>query len=278
MLRPQVRLTEAIDYLKSVIEVLKTDLDNVYNSRAIQRYVEWVNRAGQELPERFADPTLTTMLYSQHYWDIRRAYDVQSHYLVAHELRAHLDWLQETLAHLCLYVPFREQPGYPVVLDTNVVLHFDPLGEHIDQDQWLAITRLPADAPLRLIIVHQVLDELDRHSHSGNKRLAGRARDAQRTLESFMDDPLPGKAQEIRAGVTWMTLEILPDPPGHRRQADQDAEILSRAEFLAQVTGILVTCVTADAGMRVRGRVRKLLAERYNVLMMAMPPDLRLPD
>jgi hypothetical protein len=39
-----------------------------------------------------------------------------------------------------------------------------------------------------------------------------------------------------------------------------------------------VICVTADAGMRVRGRVRKLLTERSNIRMVAMPPDLRLPD
>jgi len=75
-----------------------------------------------------------------------------------------------------------------------------------------------------------------------------------------------------------MTLEILPDPPRHRRQADEDTEILDRAEFLAQVTGMAVICVTADAGMRVRGRVRELLAVRFNVRMVAMPPDLRLAD
>ncbi len=84
--------------------------------------------------------------------------------------------------------------------------------------------------------------------------------------------------REIRPGASWMTLEILPDPPRHRRQADEDTEILDRAEFLAQVTGMAVICVTADAGMRVRGRVRELLAVRSNVRMVAMPPDLRLAD
>jgi len=99
----------------------------------------------------------------------------------------------------------------------------------------------------------------------------------QRTLEVFLDDPLPGKPREIRPGVSWMTLEILPDPQRHRRHADEDTEILDRAEFLTQVTGSTVTCVTADTGMRVRGRVRELLAARSNVRMVAMPPDLRVP-
>jgi hypothetical protein len=95
-------------------------------------------------------------------------------------------------------------------VDTNVLLHFDPFREDIDQARWLAITRLPPGAPLRLIIPHPVLDELDKHSHSGDKRLARRAREVQRTLDAFMDDPLPGKPREIRPGASWMTLESSP--------------------------------------------------------------------
>jgi hypothetical protein len=278
MLRPQVRLTEAIGYLDVLVRKLDTDLANVHNAGAIQRYLDWVDQAGRELPDRFTDPTLTELLSTEHYWDVRRANDAGTPHLIAHELRAHLGWLREMRAHLQLYLPFADLPGSPVILDTNVLLHFDPFREEIDQARWLVITRLPPGAPLRVIIAHQVLDELDKHSHSGDKRLARRAREVQRTLDAFMDDPLPGKPREVRPGASWMTLEVLPDPPGHRRQGDEDTEILDRAEFLAQVTGTPVTCVTADAGMRVRGRVRELLAERSNVRMVAMPPDLRLPD
>jgi hypothetical protein len=44
----------------------------------------------------------------------------------------------------------------------------------------------------------------------------------------------------------WMTVEVLPDTPGHLRQADADIELLDRAQFLYQITDLWVTLVTAD--------------------------------
>jgi hypothetical protein len=75
-----------------------------------------------------------------------------------------------------------------------------------------------------------------------------------------------------------MTVDILPDAPAHRRQADNDTELLDRTEFVTQVTGKFVTLVTADRGMRVRGKLCKLLRADSLVRVMAMPEELRVLD
>lgn len=58
-LRPQVRFHEAIEYLKTQIQQVDIVLDNVHGPDAIEKYLDWTDRASRELPDRFADSSST---------------------------------------------------------------------------------------------------------------------------------------------------------------------------------------------------------------------------
>lgn len=143
-----------------------------------------------------------------------------------------MERLRTALEHLKLFSPLTAPSPSPLVLDTNVFLNFDPFREEIDQAKWCEIAQVPKNAEFRLVVPALILDELDRLAHSGDRRLSRRARAAQGHLDPFVDHLLTSQPLEIRPGAWWMTVEILPDAPSHRRQADDDTESLDRAEFL----------------------------------------------
>jgi hypothetical protein len=296
-LRSNVRLAEAIRSLEELVRELDTDLANVHNTGSQQRYFDWINRTEHLLRNLFVDLDLVDGLHSERHWHIRRYWEnqpaayisgvsegkwQQSHswaiYMLENELRVQLECLKLALAHLELFSPLSQSDGWPLVLDTNVLVHFDPFREEITRAKWQEIAQLPDSPEVRLIIPALVLDELDQLAHSGDRKLNRRARAAQANLDPFVDHLLSDQPQPIRSDAPWMTVEILPDAPGHRRQADNDTELLDRAEFLHQVTNWRVTFVTADRGMRVRGKVRQLLPASSKVRMVAMPEELRLPE
>ena len=296
-LRSNVTLGETIRLLKEAVRELDTDLSNVHNERSNERYFDRIGRTEGVLRNLFADTELVEALHSERYWHIRRywenrpsAYisvadegrwkraDSESIYQIEAELRVQLERLKVALAHLELFSPLSQSDGWPLVLDTNVLVHFDPFREEITRAKWREIAQLPESPEVRLIVPALVLDELDQLAHSGDRKLNRRARSAHGHLDPFIDHLLSERPQPIRPDAPWMTVEVLPDAPNHRRQADNDTELLDRAEFLHQVTNRRVTFVTADRGMLVRGKVRQLLPAPSTVRMVAMPEELRAPE
>lgn len=279
-LRRQFGLHQAIEYLEAQIRDLDTALYNVYGADATRNYVAWIDRAGRELYDRFEDGDLVEMLHTPHYWHIRSFNnEVSKPDLIAHELRAHKARLEEALDHLRLFEPMMKyRHGEPLVLDTNVLVNFYPLSDRIDYDRWLEITGHRRGAQLWVVIPHIVIDEIDGLSHTGDRKLNFKARKAMRALDPFVDALLPSSPLFVRPAEGWMTVEILPDAPAHRRQVDNDMELLDRAQFLYQITGRPVTLVTADRGMRIRGMVRQILPAASAVKVISMPEDLRVQD
>jgi hypothetical protein len=296
-LRSNTRLAEAIRSLEGLVREVDTDLMNVHNTGSPERYFHWVDRTERLLRNLFVDADLVDALHSERHWHIRRYWENQptaytstvdeakwqlsdswAIYQIEAELRVQLERLKLALAHLELFSPLSQSDGWPLVLDTNVLVHFDPFREEITRAKWQKIAQLPESPEVRLIVPALVLDELDQLAHSGDRKLNRRARTGQANLDPFVDHLLSDRPQPIRPGASWMTVEILPDAPSHRRQADNDTELLDRAEFLHQVTNWRVTFVTADRGMRVRGKVRQVLPAPSKVKMVAMPEELRLPE
>jgi hypothetical protein len=279
-LRPQIGLAEAISYLQMQVQELRLDLQNAHNDGARRRYLDWIDKAGRELRDRFADPNLVDGLHSRQYWSIRdqpSPLDTPTRDLVEHELRRHLERLQEALDHLRLFEPMTGIYGAPLVLDTSVFVDFDPLADRIDRERWGKITGVTR-MDLRLVVPVLVLDELDSLAHTGDRKKNAKARAALNVLDPFVDALRDQRPVEVRPDTSWMTVEILPDAPGNRRQADPDMELIDRAQFLSQVVDHSVVFVTDDRGMRVRGTVRQLLPAGSKVRMVAMPSDLRIPD
>jgi PIN domain len=280
-LRPQIRLHEAIKYLEAQIYALGIALGNVHGSDAMESYLKWIDRAARELPDRFANGDLVEMLHTPHYWHIRNPnneLNFQKADLIAHELRIHMARLEKTRDHLRLFEPMTRRYGEPVVLDTNVLVNFDPLSDRISYDRWLEITGHRNRIPFSVVIPALVIDEMDRFSHTGDRTLNVKARKALSGLDRFIGALEERKAVPVWPDQGWMTAEILPDAPGHRRQVDDDMELLDRAQFLYQITNKPVALVTADRGMRIRGMVHQILTVGSGVNVVAMPEDLRVQD
>jgi len=119
-----------------------------------------------------------------------------------------------------------------------------------DQLPWSA--RLAKEL-VRLVIPLAVVDELDGKKYARREEFQQRARELLPLIDSYVAASPPVGYSTIGQGVT---VEVLPDEPGHSRLPANDQEILERCEFLLQVTGGPVTLITGDSGMRINAQAR----------------------
>jgi PIN domain-containing protein len=138
------------------------------------------------------------------------------------------------------------RPGRICVLDTSAVLHYTRLDE-------LAWAQRVRDVPLRLIMPVAVVRELDRMNHASRQEFQHRAREILTLLETYVSTTPPDGYTTVRDGVT---IEILPDEPGHVRAPSTDLEILDRCAMLCSLTGKPVTIITGDTAMRINALAR----------------------
>ncbi len=154
-----------------------------------------------------------------------------------------------------LYAP----AGHQLVPDTNAFLHSDRSAAEMD---WRALSGAGPGEDLVLFIPLLVIDELDNAKQSNKKNEHGAAirtvaraalRDLQRAL-------LPGHERRLLqpAPAPPVYVQLVPDPPGHRRLSRPDDELIDVAEALVAYTGRAVTLVSRDAGARFRGELAGL--------------------
>lgn len=114
-----------------------------------------------------------------------------------------------------------------------------------------------------------IVDELDRLKRQ-NQPVRGRARTALRSLQSLitdphasarLKDPSPTEQGLIRGGVT---IELVLDPPGHRRLPIADDELADRASAVQVLAGSDVTILTYDYGMAFRATTAGLIAVKLD--------------
>jgi PIN domain len=134
--------------------------------------------------------------------------------------------------------------------DTNVFLH----SAAIDQLDWA--TMFPETTVVRIVILHIVLDELDKHSHSYQKTLSSQARAAIQKIDELRESAaIPEKRVEVRDGAT---MQILADPPLHVRSESNDAEFMLRSQLIHSMTAKKPTILTIDRGMIVRAHSHQM--------------------
>jgi rRNA-processing protein FCF1 len=138
----------------------------------------------------------------------------------------------------------RNRAGLPVVLDTNVLMHY----RRPDEVPWAEVL---GSGRVRLILPGCVIDELDNKKYTGSDRMSHRADLAIRALREHSADLRPGSAASFPDGTT---LEVFPDEPGHVRKANPDEELLSRVTLLRRAIGQRVTVVTGDLSMQLRAK------------------------
>jgi rRNA-processing protein FCF1 len=255
------------DQAITVVEQLAQDCRNLHNeltgayADGRGKYLNWAAKAERQLRCLFADPDLSQGLYSDRYWRIAEAavLDHQAQ-MISSEIDVQIERFNALAGQLQSYLRLRSRPGAIVVLDTNVLLHY----QRIDHLPW---SQAIGESQVRLVIPLLVLDELDDKRYLGSPDIKRKARSAIEPLDDLQEEFDQQGYATLPDGTT---VEYLLDDPVHHRHANSDSEILDRAEFVANVTNQTVLLVTGDRGMRVRAtahgsRLRaRLMPERYS--------------
>jgi rRNA-processing protein FCF1 len=215
---------------------------------AWRTYVTWAATCERQLRNLFADPGAIEGLHTQRYWHLWTP-GVHWARLIDAEIDVQVPRLNALASTLREYLHLRERPGHLAVVDTNVLLHY----QRIDKVNWGNVVK---DRPVRLVVPHIVLDELDDKRYLGSDKIRERARSAIAPLDELRGQ-LEGRGY-AKLPVGDATVEYLIDEQNHTRRDNPDEEVLDRARFLQQLAGRTVTVITADRGMRARAVARRL--------------------
>jgi hypothetical protein len=234
-------------------------------------YLDWVDTTLQRLRTVFSDMELEDSLLGRGYWHIcalplqsgqgpgaRTPSELILSRLINEELvfqAGHFGVpgdpqgrIGDAVTRLRALTPPGSRPGRIYVVDTNALLHYT----RFDRLPWTE--RLPG-FPVRLIIPIVVVDELDAKKYARREEFQQRARELLTLIDGYVTASPPDGYANLANGVT---VEVLPDEPGHLRMPDNDQQILERCEFLHQVTGHPATLVTGDSGMRIQAQSRNI--------------------
>jgi len=240
------RAIRTVEQLAEDCERIKAELTGAGD--AWRAYTDWAARCERQLRNLFAEPALIEGLHTERFW---RLWTPGVHWakLIDAEIDAQVPRLSALATTLCGYLPLRERPGHLAVVDTNVLLHY----QRIDKVDWGKVVK---QRPVRLVVLHIVLDELDDKRYLRSDNIREKARSAVVPLDERREE-LEGRGYATLP-VGEATVEHLVDEEDHRRRDNPDEEIVDRARFLQQVTGRNITVITADRGMRARAVARGL--------------------
>lgn len=212
---------------------------------ALSSYLDWVERADGQLRNVFDEPEIWSALYSELHWRVRRMGEAEPRPLPLLRLEVgrqteRLEGLKSEIQRLQRWAEVSD--GMCAVLDTNVLLHFQP-PRQIDWQKVIGSQRV------RLLVPIRVVEELDEKKYASNERLAKRAR----SLFSDLGDVLLSSGHEpteVREGIT---LEVAQYDEPRQRPLDADWEILLCCLSLTAYSPDLVL-VTGDIAMRIRAQ------------------------
>jgi rRNA-processing protein FCF1 len=185
-----------------------------------------------------ADSQLTTLIYA--------------------EVNAKTRDLEESVAYLRAHLAqMRAAPGFPVVIDSNVLLQC----QRRDNVNW----REQLKDEARVMVPLRVIEEIDGKKYGDSKRLRSIARELLPWIDSLFPSGDPGPVR-LRGDAT---IELILAERPRYRPSDADEEVLDLAHDVAQFAG-RAKVMTADTGMRVRAR-----SESLDVLFV--PTEWRRP-
>ena len=223
-------------------------------------YLNKVAAAEAQLRNFFTDPTLWTRLHGERHWMICSLSPSNPNLArlitdEAQEQERYLNGLAERLDRFARRAD--AAPGDLVVLDTNVLLHYEPPW----QVNWNEV--LGSKQPVRLVLPLRVIEELDEAKYRDRDKIPQRARGLLSQLWRVLE---PSKGGPAALGDnTDITVEVFLDDEPRRRTLDADAEILEECRTLRAV-GRPVSLVTADTGLSIR-------ASALGIPVVPMPDD-----
>jgi hypothetical protein len=221
-------------------------------SLKVNAYLNWAQTVETRLRELFTDTDLAAAVFADRYWHIAGLHAASAYgtRIINQEVDHQDARLAEAIQTLKQWQELGERPGALLALDTNAFLQFRPYYEI----PWTALAGMDR---VRLVLTMPVLDEIEAKKQGSNVRLKRRARRILPRLDKAFGDGgrLFFEVEKDGTPMAGVTLEILRDPPGHRRSTtDIDAEFLDRCEFLQSAAGRPVTVVSGDTGMKIRAR------------------------
>lgn len=221
--------------------------------RHLNSYVSWVETTERQLWNVFDDVQMVHHLRTAEYWTIRSAIyqPFRVIRLINTEVTEQARWLQALIDRLrALQSRLEVASGRATVLDTNVLLHYEPPWD-VD---W---TNVVKKREVRLVLPLRVIEELDEKKYTARHDLADRARRLLSQLWERLSDS-PGAPVPLRDKVT---IEVPVEDGTRIRRADADQEILEGCEQLRNV-GRPPILVTGDTGMSLRAKARRLDVRR----------------
>lgn len=227
-------------------------------------YLLWVNEAERELQDVFEDPATWTELHGEFFWRIRelRPDSPRGAELINGEIDRQvrrLEGLRASAAALGAFIA--RAPGRIAILDTHVLLHFEPP----QQIKWVPIV---GSELVRLVLPLRVVEELDEKKYTARDDLAQRARSLLAELRTRLAASHDGVI-ELREAVS---LEVFADEEPRRRTLDADQEVLDLARELAGL-GTDVVLVTDDAGLEIRARAQRVPVRRMDAKYLRRRPS-----
>ena len=175
-------------------------------------YLQVVETVEQQLAALFEDDDGTAAgLFGEQHRMIREmsASTPRPALLIGLEARRQAAALRCLVAGVTALRALRDREGVPVVLDTNVLMHY----HRPDRVLWAEVT---GSASVRLVLPICVLDELDNKKYADSDRMGRRAHMAVRALREHRASLVPGSAATFADGTTC---EVFLDEAGHVRKA-----------------------------------------------------------
>lgn len=154
---------------------------------------------------------------------------------ITREMQDAVDYLERRLGRM------RAAPGFPVVVDSNVLLQC----QRLDNVNWRGEVKSVA----RVMVPLRVIEELDAKKYGDSERLRGIARQLLPWVDSLFPSGDPGPVR-LREDAT---IELVLAERPRYRPSDADEEVLEFAHDVVRFAGA-VRLLTADTGMRVRAR------------------------
>lgn len=263
-LRPSAKLDEAIALLRELAANCYNDAQPVGTvlTAAIQgAYVQWATTTEARLRTILSDRDAAALFDGPRHRDICSMTGGPLLSMINAEVNAHSNRLGALANELDLARRLFKGAGTCLVPDTSFYIEHGEKIEHVD---FHVLAQEPG--PVRVLIPIVVVDELDALKKASSRSVRWRAGYSLAVIDRvIIEPPWPGilnpKSHNPPRGD--VTFQIVFDPPGHRRMAINDDEIVARC-LACQPFADNLTVITYDTGQSTRARAAGLKVNKLS--------------
>jgi hypothetical protein len=237
----------------------------------LDKYLEFADEAARQLTGQLTSSSISHLILTEAYWRAHGVGNLQHGNRVAErELQTTQQRLTEAASAVRRLLSAWPSCDFVLVPDTNVLMH-GTQGSFQDAN-WHDIAELAPNENLVVVLLQAVLDELDSHKSSSNKKSRRLAREALRDIDAVFATLQRGavrvRAEQFVTGGQFeganVYLMVATDPVEHARLPDSDGEIIDRAIAIAAQSPQQLLFITGDTGAALRAKaagldVRKIL-------------------